>query len=294
VLNYTHAYASFAIKAAICPDVPHNEGSFRPVHVSAPPGSILNALDPAPVASRQVIGHFIPSAIFAAMSGAMPGRLMAPGADPIWLSVWRGQDPSFTLTVFQVGGTGARPTKDGLNAVGFPSGVAGVPAEVIESLSPVVLKRRQLRPDSGGAGTWRGGLGQLTEFTRRGEGKWSVSSIADRTEYAAPGLLGGQAGATGEVSLENGARLHAKALMDLKVGDVVHVDLPGGGGYGDPLKRDFEKVRWDVIDGYVTPQEAESKYGVMVTYNGNADDLVKLPEKWVVDQMRTTELRSGR
>ena len=75
VLNYTHAYASFAIKAAICPDVPHNEGSFRPVHVSAPPGSILNALDPAPVASRQVIGHFIPSAIFAALSGAMPGRL---------------------------------------------------------------------------------------------------------------------------------------------------------------------------------------------------------------------------
>ena len=125
VLNYTHAYASFAIKAAICPDVPHNEGSFRPVHVSAPEGSILNALDPAPVASRQVIGHFIPSAIFAAMSGALPGRLMAPGADPIWLSVWRGQNPSFTLTVFQVGGTGARPSKDGLNAVGLASAAPG-------------------------------------------------------------------------------------------------------------------------------------------------------------------------
>jgi N-methylhydantoinase B len=294
VLNYTHAYASFAIKAAICPDVPHNEGSFRPVHVSAPPGSILNALDPAPVASRQVIGHFIPSAIFAAMSGAMPGRLMAPGSDPIWLSVWRGQDPPFTLTVFQVGGTGARPTKDGLNAVGFPSGVAGVPAEVIESLSPVVLKRRQLRPDSGGAGTWRGGLGQLTEFARRGEGKWSVSSIADRTEYAAPGLLGGQAGATGSVSLENGPRLHAKALVDLKAGDVVHVDLPGGGGYGDPLKREVERVRRDVVEGYITPQEAERKYGVAVCYTGKVDDLVKLPESWVVDPGRTDELRSGR
>ncbi len=291
VLNYTHAYASFAIKAAICPDVPHNEGSFRPVHVSAPPGSILNALEPAPVASRQVIGHFIPSAIFAAMSGAMPGRLMAPGADPIWLSVWRGQNPPFTLTIFQVGGTGARPSKDGLNAVGFPSGVAGVPAEVIESLSPVVLKRRQLRPDSGGAGTWRGGLGQLTEFSRRGEGKWSVSSIADRTEYAAPGLLGGHAGATGEVSLENGARLHAKALMDLKVGDVVHVDLPGGGGYGDPLKRDIEKVRWDVIDGYITPQEAEKKYGVAVRYAGEDNDLVKLPERWIIDHARTAAQR---
>ena len=291
VLNYTHAYASFAIKAAICPDVPHNEGSFRPVHVSAPEGSILNALDPAPVASRQVIGHFIPSAIFAAMSGALPGRLMAPGADPIWLSVWRGQNPSFTLTVFQVGGTGARPSKDGLNAVGFPSGVAGVPAEVIESLSPVVLKRRELRADSGGPGTWRGGLGQLTEFTRRGEGKWSVSSIADRTEYPAPGLLGGRSGAPGEVTTDDGKKLHAKALKDLTKGEVIHINLPGGGGYGDPFKRDPDKVLWDVIEGYVTANEAEKSYGVAIRYKGKADDLVKLPGNWFVDTARTAELR---
>ncbi|MBM4297549.1 MAG: hydantoinase B/oxoprolinase family protein [Deltaproteobacteria bacterium] len=294
VLNYTHAYASFAIKAAICPDVPHNEGSFRPVHVSAPPGSILNALDPAPVASRQVIGHFIPSAIFAAMSGAMPGRLMAPGADPIWLSVWRGQNPPFTLTVFQVGGTGARPAKDGLNAVGFPSGVAGVPAEVIESLSPVVLKRRELRANSGGPGMWRGGLGQLTEFGRRGVGQWSVSSIADRTEYPAPGLLGGQQGAPGEVALDGGTRLHAKALRDLKANDVVHVNLPGGGGYGDPFGRDSQRVLWDVIEGYVTAEEAEKKYGVAIRYCGNPDDVVKLPGDWIIDQKRTAVLRGGR
>ena len=294
VLNYTHAYASFAIKAAICPDVPHNEGSFRPVHVSAPPGSILNALEPAPVASRQVIGHFIPSAIFAALSGAMPGRLMAPGADPIWLSVWRGQNPPFTLTLFQVGGTGARPSKDGLNAVGFPSGVAGVPAEIIESLSPVVLQRRQLRPDSGGSGKWRGGLGQLTEFTRRGKGKWSVSSIADRTVYPAPGLLGGQPGATGEVFLGDGTRLHAKALVDLKPGDFVHINLPGGGGYGHPFERDAEKVRWDVIEGYITAEAAEREYGVVIRYNGNLDELVKLPDGWQIDRNRTGELRQAK
>ena len=294
VLNYTHAYASFAIKAAICPDVPHNEGSFRPVHVSAPPGSILNALEPAPVASRQVIGHFIPSAIFAALSGAMPGRLMAPGADPIWLSVWRGQNPPFTLTLFQVGGTGARPSTDGLNAVGFPSGVAGVPAEIIESLSPVVLQRRQLRPDSGGSGKWRGGLGQLTEFTRRGKGKWSVSSIADRTVYPAPGLLGGQPGATGEVFLGDGTRLHAKALVDLKPGDVVHINLPGGGGYGHPFERDAEKVRWDVIEGYITAEAAEREYGVVIRYNGNLDELVKLPDGWQIDRNRTAELRQAK
>jgi len=294
VLNYTHAYASFAIKAAICPDVPHNEGSFRPVHVSAPEGSILNALDPAPVASRQVIGHFIPSAIFAALSGALPGRLMAPGADPIWLSVWRGQNPPFTLTIFQVGGTGARPTKDGLNAVGFPSGVAGVPAEVIESLSPVVMKRRELRADSGGPGTWRGGLGQLTEFSRRGAGKWSVSSIADRTIYPAPGLLGGSDGALGEVSMGDGQKLHAKALKDLKENDVVHVNLPGGGGYGEPFARDPQRVLWDVIEGYVTAEGAEKNYHVAVRYDGDPKDLVKLAAQWRVDEARTKRLRAGR
>ena len=293
VLNYTHAYASFAIKAAICPDVPHNEGSFRPVHVSAPPGSILNALDPAPVASRQVIGHFIPSAIFAALAGALPGRLMAPGADPIWLSVWRGQNPSFTLTLFQVGGTGARPAKDGLSAVGFPSGVAGVPAEVIESLSPVVMKRRELRPDSGGAGTWRGGLGQLTEFARRGDGKWSVSSIADRTKYPAPGLLGGEEGAAGEIALGDGTRLHAKSLVDLGCEDIVHVNLPGGGGYGDPHQRDTQRVLWDVIEGYITPEKAEKNYAVAVRYTGKAEELVKLADHWVIDQARTAELRGS-
>jgi N-methylhydantoinase B len=291
VLNYTHAYASFAIKAAICPDVPHNEGSFRPVHVSAPPGSILNALDPAPVASRQVIGHFIPSAIFAALSGALPGRLMAPGADPIWLSVWRGQNPSFTLTLFQVGGTGARPSKDGLSAVGFPSGVAGVPAEIVESLSPVVLKRRELRPNSGGAGEWRGGLGQLTEFVRRGEGRWSVSSIADRTKYPAPGLLGGRAGAAGEVALGDGTQLHAKSLVDLGAEETVYVNLPGGGGYGEPFQRAAQRVLWDVIEGYITPEEAEKNYGVAVRYIGKPEELVKLPVHWVIDESRTAELR---
>jgi N-methylhydantoinase B len=292
VLNYTHAYASFAIKAAICPDIPHNEGSFAPVHVSAPPGSILNALDPAPVASRQVIGHFVPSAIFAALSGAMPGRLMAPGADPIWLSVWRGENPPFTLTVFQVGGTGARPAKDGLSAVGFPSGVAGVPAEVIESLSPVVMKRRQLRGDSGGAGTWRGGLGQLTEFAKRGEGRWSVSSIADRTRYPAPGLKRGASGATGEVLLEDGTVLHAKAMVDLKSSDVVHVTLPGGGGYGDPLERPPELVLRDVIEGYVSPEAAEKIYGVAIRYAGAPNDRVKLARDWVLDENKTADLRA--
>src|SRR2546421_7066773 len=158
VLNYTHAYASFAIKAAVSPEVPHNEGAFRPVHVTAPPGSILNCLEPAAVASRHLIGHFLPGVIFGALASAMPGKVLACGADPIWISVWHGRWPeTFTFSLFQCGGTGARALKDGLNTTGFPSGVAGVPAEVIESLAPLVQHRRELRTDSGGPGTYRGG-----------------------------------------------------------------------------------------------------------------------------------------
>lgn len=293
VFNYTHAYASFAVKAAVYPDVPHNEGSFRPLQVTAPPGSILNALDPAPVASRQAVGHFVPSAIFAALANALPGHLMAPSADPIWLSVWRGHSPPFTLTIFQVGGMGARPTKDGVSAMGFPSGVAGVPAEVIESLSPLVMGRRQLRPDSGGAGTWRGGLGQLTEFTNRGDGRWSVSCIADRTQYPALGLLGGKPGAVGEFILDTGARPNPKQQVDLQSQQVVHLNTPGGGGHGDPFARDPELVRQDAIAGYITPEGARD-YGVVVRFTGSEKELVRLPAQWVIDEEATRELRRNR
>lgn len=293
VMNYTHAYASFAVKAAIYPDVPHNEGSFRPVHVSAPVGSILNAEDPCPVAARQTVGHFVPTAVFTALAQALPGRLMAPSADPIWLSVWRGQNPKFNLTVFQVGGTGARPTKDGLSAVGFPSGVAGVPAEVIESLSPLVMRRRALRPDSGGAGTWRGGLGQFTEFANRAEGEWSVNGILDRTKYAAPGLLGGGAGMPGEFILGSGERPNPKAQTQLEPQQSVNLNHPGGGGYGRAFERNPEHVRQDVILGYVTPDAAASAYGVVVNFTGGDDERVRLPEQWIIDEAATEKLRGG-
>jgi N-methylhydantoinase B len=148
VMNYTHAYTSFAVKCAISPEVPHNEGSFRPVKVVAPPGCILNAQHPAPVAARHLIGHFLPGLIFGALAQAMPDRLMADGAASIWITMFRGQRPRadpYTFMLFQCGGTGARPTKDGLNNVGFPSGVAGVPAEVMESLTGLVVQRREVR-----------------------------------------------------------------------------------------------------------------------------------------------------
>ncbi len=297
VLNYTYAYASFAIKAAISPEVPHNAGSFRPVHVTAPPGCILNCLEPAPVASRHMIGHFLPGLIFGALAQAMPGQLMACGSDPIWLSVWHGKWPAsqrpFTFSLFQVGGTGARATKDGLNTTGFPSGVAGVPAEVIESLAPLIQYRRSLRTDSGGAGTHRGGLGQWTEVGYLGDEPLGVSPLADRTRFPATGLAGGKSGAPGELIVNDTVRPQPKAHLLLAPHDRVQLNLPGGGGYGDPFRRPVELVLNDVINGYISLEAAEREYGVVIRYTGTQEQLVRPPELYKLDQAATTSLRSA-
>lgn len=298
VLNYTHAYASFAIKAAISPDVPHNHGSFRPVSVTAPKGSILNCEQPAPVASRHIIGHFIPGLIFGALAktGALE-RTMASGADPIWISVWRGRrvddrDP-FTFTLFQCGGTGARSEKDGLNTTGFPSGVAGVPAEVMEVLTPLVQLRKRLRTDSGGPGRHRGGLGQESTITCRTDEAWSVSIMGDRTRFPADGVDGGGSGRTGSIRDEDGRELRTKTLLRLDPRASIDLDLPGGGGHGDPFERPPEEVLQDVAHGYVSREEAAASYGVVVSYRGEETDRVRLPRDYEIDHEATRRRRSG-
>jgi N-methylhydantoinase B len=297
VLNYTHAYASFAIKAVVSPEVPHNEGAFRPVHVTAPPGSILNCVEPAPVASRHLIGHFLPGVIFGALAPAIPGKLMACGADPIWISVWHGKWPlsqePFTFSLFQCGGTGARAIKDGLNTTGFPSGVAGVPAEVVESLTPLVQYRRELRTDSGGPGTYRGGLGQWTETGYQGDASWGVSALVDRTHFPATGLEGGKAGSLGEFLVNNTIRPQPKALFPLAPDARVQLNLPGGGGYGHPFQRSVDLVLNDVINGYVSLEAAEREYGVVIRYLGGQDLLVRPPRLYVIDEEATVALRAA-
>jgi N-methylhydantoinase B len=296
VLNYTHAYSSFAAKAALAPDVPHNEGSFRPVHVTAPPGSILNCLEPAPVGTRHLIGHLLPGVIFGALAPALPGRLMATGADATWLTIWRGTRASgdpFSLTIFQSGGTGARATKDGLSTTGFPSGVAGVPAEVIETLTPLVQHRRELRTDSGGPGRRRGGLGQATETACTSGKPWSVSMLIDRTQHGAPGLEGGLAGAAGDFVLSTGERPRPKTVVQLEPDARVRLALPGGGGYGDPREREPELVLADVVDGYVSLESARDDYGVAVAYEGAPGRLVRTPDLYRIEWEVTQALRAS-
>lgn len=297
VLNYTRAYTSFAIKAALAPEVPHNAGSFRPVTVDAPLGSVLNCVDPAPVASRHLVGHFLPSLLFDALRGPLQGQLPAASADALWMTVWRGDSHQndaapFTLTVFGAGGSGGRPGKDGLTTTGFPTGVRAAPTEVLETLTPLVQTRRELRPDSAGSGEHRGGLGQIVEVRRRGEGKWSVNANIDRVDNPAPGTGGGRTGAAGwftEVGSDE--QLPSKQLLRLSPDSHVSLGFPGGGGWGEPHRRPVEDVLADVVAGYVTPEAARDEYGVVVRWTGSSNAIVRPPRLWALDVAATARLR---
>jgi N-methylhydantoinase B len=283
VLNYTHAYTTYAVKCALAPEVPNNEGSFRPVTVSAPPHSILNAVRPAPVAGRHVIGHFLPGAIFGALAPALPQRVMAEGAANIWSMQFTGANDEgepWTYIWFSSGGTGARPTKDGISATAFPSGVAGVPTEVIESLSPVVFRLRELVPDSGGAGRFRGGCGQEMRVVVNTDRPVTLSPLFDRTKFQAAGYEGGEPGGFGAIEMSDGSCFDAKGARQILPGTEVTFRLPGGGGYFPAATRDPEMVRDDVIDGLVTIDAAREIYRVSIH-----------PETFDVDYGETRSLR---
>ncbi len=267
VLNYTHAYVTYALKCALCPDVPNNEGSFRPVTVTAPPGSLLNALPPAPVAGRHVIGHFLPGIVFGALAPVLPGKVIAEGAANIWATQLTGAhangDP-WTYVWFSCGGTGARPTSDGIHTTAFPSGVMGVPVEVIESVAPLLVRRREIAQDSGGPGRFRGGCGQYMEvgaLTGRG---YNLGPIFDRTRVPAEGYVGGGQGARGAITLSDGRELQDKSQVALAADERFTLQLPGGGGYFDPLTRDAQAVLDDALDGFVSIAAARALYGVAI------------------------------
>ncbi len=264
VLNYTHAYSTYALKCALAPDVPNNEGSFRPVRVTAPERSILNALPPAAVGARHILGHFLPGAIFGALAEVIPQRIMAEGAANIWNLQFMGHDRSdqpFAYVWFSCGGTGARATKDGLHATAFPSGISGVPAEVIEQLSPVVVYAREIRPDSGGVGQFRGGCGQRLVLGVRTDRTYTFSGLFDRLHHPARGFAGGGDGAPGRISLSTGEVIQGKGSLELDPSTRITLDLPGGGGFGPVASRDPVLIDQDVRSGVVSREAALRDYG---------------------------------
>ncbi|HEV8643336.1 MAG TPA: hydantoinase B/oxoprolinase family protein [Methylomirabilota bacterium] len=254
VMNYTEAYTTYGVKVIVSPDVPNNEGAFRPLHITAPEGSILNVRHPASVAARHVIGHFLPHVVAGALGQAVPERVMAEGSANIWGVQVAGRDLDgrpFTHVFFSSGGTGARATKDGLSATAFPSGVLGTPVEVLENLAPLLVERKELREGSGGPGRYRGGLGQTIAFRMRTREPFTCSVLCDRTQTPARGLLGGESGALGEVLIDGVRPGNPKQEQLVPPGALVEVRLPGGGGYGPASERDPELTARDVLEGYV-------------------------------------------
>ncbi len=267
VLNYTHAYTTYTLMAALAPGIPNNEGAFRPIEVRAPLGSILNCTRPAPVSARHLIGHFVSQPLLTALAEIVPEQVIANGSAGLWNTMMDGMDENgeeFAYIFFSAGGMGAAQDRDGLSATAFPSGIMGVPVEAIETAAPLLMHRRELRPDSGGAGRFRGGLGQVMELEIITGASANHSCMYDRTGNPALGLLGGSPGATGDLRLSDGGRPHPKSHYVLQPGQRVILELPGGGGYGPPAARDPERVLADARQGYISVDAAERDYAVVV------------------------------
>ncbi len=271
---YTRAYSCFGIKVVVAPEVPNNWASLAPFHMKLPEGCILNAPRPYPVSVRHVIGHLLPDLMMGCLHQAVPARVAAEGSACLWnpplrggaqvSGQARGNRPvvaDFEIITFNSGGTGARAALDGLDATAFPSGVRTMPVEATENVSPVVFWRKELRPDSGGAGRTRGGCGQVMEIATKGDLEFAVNATFDRVMHPPKGRDGGADGAPGRVTLKSGKVLRPKGFQIIPDGDRLILEMAGGGGMGDPAERDPAKVARDVRDGLVSADEARAVYG---------------------------------
>ncbi|GAB2819666.1 hydantoinase B/oxoprolinase family protein [Comamonas piscis] len=266
-LTYTKAYASYALKCAIAPEIPNNWGSLEPFEISAPEDCILNAHRPRPVSVRHVIGHLIPDVVLGALQPICQGEIPAEGASSLWNLQMRfkgisqaTRNQQHEILMFNTGGTGARRSSDGLSATAFPSGVQAMSVEVTESIGPIIIWRKELRPNSGGAGRWRGGLGQRIEVGSAEGFEFDLNAMFDRVLFAARGHNGGQSGALGKVSLDDGTALRGKGKQQIPAGRRLILDLPGGGGNGDAALRPAALVQRDVAYGYISAEQANAEY----------------------------------
>ncbi len=265
---YTRAYACYGLKCAIAPQVPNNTGSLEPFQITAPEGCILAAKRPAPVSVRHVMGHLVPDVVLGALHKALPNTVPAEGASALWniqISA-RPVDPASDLPnrevlMFNSGGTGARPALDGLSATAFPSGVSTMSVEATEHVGPITVWRKDLRAGSGGAGAFRGGLGQTIEIEPRAGYDIYFNAMFDRVENAALGRDGGAPGAAGRVELADGTKLRSKGRQRVANGQRLKLSLPGGGGYGDAADRDRDSVAADIRAGLISAEQAKTDYG---------------------------------
>jgi N-methylhydantoinase B len=271
-LVYTKAYACYALKCAIAPEIPNNAASLAPFKITAPEGCILNAKHPAPVALRHVIGHLIPDTVYAALDKILPDTVPSEGAGSLCnfqVSLRPSSNDTTSIArkraevlMFNSGGSGARPQLDGMNATAFPSGVMTMPIEATEHTGPVIIWRKELRPDSGGAGKFRGGLGQFIEIGSYDGYEFDVSLMFDRVFHPAQGRKGGMPGGATIVCKDDGAKMRGKGVQLVEEGRRVQMSLPGGAGYGRPVDRDRQAIIRDVILGYVSVENSKKYYNL--------------------------------
>lgn len=264
VMNYTYSYATYPIKCALDPFTPKNEGSYRPISIKAPEGSILNPRVPAPVNARQLIGHMLSAAVFGALEKAVPEKIMAEsGSQPTLRALFTGvglDDEKFSSILFANGGTGARYDKDGIACTPFPTNSTCGSIEVFESTVPLLFWKKEMVKDSGGAGRFRGGIGQEIILEVISRDPIRVSLLTDRHKHPAQGYMGGLAGMPNRIVLNDGQFIHPKSQTTLKPGDRLTINYAGGGGFGPPEGRDLEKVEEDLAEELISHEASQDVY----------------------------------
>jgi len=285
-LVYAKAYACYALKVAIAPEIPNNAASLAPFEIAAPVNSIVNAVHPAPVALRHIVGHFVPDAVFNAFDQIVSGLVPAEGAGCLCnfqVSLRpRTDTPAPTDAVrsevltFNSGGSGARPNFDGLNATAFPSGVMTMPVEATEHAGPVIIWRKELRPDSGGAGQQRGGLGQYMEVGAREGHEFDMQAMFDRVDHPANGRRGGGSGAPTTIIQDDGTAMRGKGKQFVAHGRRVVMAFPGGAGYGHAADRAKSSVMRDLARGYISVETAKRDYALSDTDIATVQDAIKM------------------
>jgi len=267
-LNMTRSYSVYPLKCLLDPDIPNNEGCLLPLSVAAPEGSVLNATFPAPTWGRTVIAHMLPELIMQCMAQAVPERVLAgSGSTPLWYGSFSGRyadGGTFYVVVTFTGGLGARGLRDGVSCVSYPANVAHIPVEVVESESPLLFEQKALAEDSAGAGRYRGGFGQRVRIQVREDvalnGPILGSVRGGRFGVPIYGVLGGLPGPQPQARL-NDRDIRLGTQIELRPGDELFLQLPGGGGYGDPALRDREAIAADRESGLLSQEAAEQAYG---------------------------------
>jgi N-methylhydantoinase B len=259
----TFAHTTYAIKCMLDPRTPRNDGSYRPIRVGAPEGTIVNPRFPAPVAARQIVVLYLNAAIFGALANVLPDRILAQSGTPHLQMVYAGADRRarpYVLIPFDAAGMGARATKDGLSATPFPTNAGATSVEIMENIAPLLFHQKAFAQNSGGPGQYRGGLGQEIIVEMLSDLPTTISVIADRIDHPADGVLGGLPGTPARIHLQDGRPVNPKGRTQLQRGDTLVIRSAGGGGYGAPALRDQVLVERDLRFGLVSGDAAAGVY----------------------------------